>query len=161
MRMLREDAAIRFGIHLTVVCEVPGDRWGPIAPREKVLSLIDESGRFYGLDRREDFVQGARLDELELEFTAQIEAVTNLGLQPTHLDWHCLANGGRADIFELTLRLAKERGLALRVHGGPWIDTLRGQGLPTADHDPVDSYALDPAGKSGGTSRCSAISQSG
>jgi chitin disaccharide deacetylase len=148
MRMLRDNPEIHFGIHLSVICDMPGYRWGPVAPRDEVPSLIDESGRFYGLDRRADFLRGAQLDELEVEFTAQIDTVVNAELRPTHLDWHCLANGGRADIFELTLRLAKERGLALRVHGGPWIDTLRGQGLPTDDHDPVDSYALDPVGKS-------------
>jgi len=38
-----------------------------------------------------------RLDELEVEFRAQIEAVLFAGLKPTHLDWHCLHNGGRAE----------------------------------------------------------------
>ena len=29
---------------------------------------------------------------------ARIDAVVEVGLTPTHLDWHCLADGGRADI---------------------------------------------------------------
>jgi hypothetical protein len=70
------------------------------------------------------------------------------GLRPTHLDWHCLRIGDRADVFDLMLRLAREYGLALRVAGQSWIQTLQGQGLPTADYDFLDSYSLDPAGKS-------------
>ena len=98
MRMLREDAAIRFGIHLTVVCEVPGDRWGPIASREKVLSLVDgwvilRTGPQRGLCSRCP-TERARVGVHGSERRSRIP-----GLQPSYLDWHCLANGGRADIF--------------------------------------------------------------
>ena len=41
------------------------------------------------------------------------------GLTPTHLDWHALADGGRNDIFDLSLALAEEYQLAARV-AGPW-----------------------------------------
>jgi hypothetical protein len=43
--------------------------------------------------------------------------------------------------------LAKEYGLALRVMGRFWIEKLQSQGLPTNDHDFLDSYGLDPGGK--------------
>jgi hypothetical protein len=54
---------------------------------------------------------------LETEFRAQIETVLVAGLKPTHLDWHSLRIGGRADIFAVMLRLAREYSLALRVAG--------------------------------------------
>jgi predicted glycoside hydrolase/deacetylase ChbG (UPF0249 family) len=89
-----------------------------------------------------EMLERARLDELELEFRAQIEAVLAAELEPTHLDWHCLLNGGRADIFELTMSLAKEYGLALRVMSHPCIDLVQSQGLPTNDHDVLDSFGV-------------------
>jgi chitin disaccharide deacetylase len=70
------------------------------------------------------------------------------GLKPTHLDWHCLHSGGRADIFEMTLGLAKEYGLALRVYERPLIEKVQGQGLPSGEHNLLDSFRLELAGKS-------------
>jgi predicted glycoside hydrolase/deacetylase ChbG (UPF0249 family) len=148
MHLLREHPDLPFGVHLTAVCDMPGYRWGPLTPEDKVPSLIDGAGHFHGLDRLPEFLAAAQRDELKVEFRAQIEAVLANGLRPTHLDWHCLHNGGRADVFEMTLGLAREYGLALRVSDPASIERLQGQGLPTDDHDLLDSYALDPTGKS-------------
>ena len=68
-------------------------------------------------------------------------------LKPNHLDWYPQRIVGRADIFDLMVRLAREYGLALRVAGKPLIQKLQGQGLPTNDYDFLDSYSLDPANK--------------
>ncbi len=85
--------------------------------------------------------------ELELEFRAQIEAALAAGLAPTHLDWHCLYDGGRADVFDLTFALAREYGLALRVHAKPSVERVHRQGLPAADHGTLDSFRLTIDGK--------------
>jgi chitin disaccharide deacetylase len=62
---------------------------------------------------------------------------------PTHLDWHALADGGREDIFDLGRALAEEYRLAARV----WLERGRRmawqQGLPVVDHDFLDSFSLD------------------
>jgi predicted glycoside hydrolase/deacetylase ChbG (UPF0249 family) len=89
----------------------------------------------------------ATIPDLETEFRAQIEAVLAAGLRPTHLDWHCLHSGGRADIFALTLGLAHEYGLALRVGSHPFIEQVQARGLPTDDHDLLDSFAIPTAEK--------------
>jgi hypothetical protein len=59
-----------------------------------------------------------------------------------------LSNGGRADIFEATVRLAKEYGLAVRVFAPSTGEALQSQGPPTNEHNVLDSYRLDTAGKS-------------
>jgi chitin disaccharide deacetylase len=148
IRMLRENPQISFGLHLSVVSEMPGYRIGPVAPAAAVRSLTDGSGCFYGLDARAEFLAPAELGELETEFRAQIQAVLTVGLRPGHLDWHCLADGGRVDIFELTLELAREYRLALRVYDQARAARLRDQGRPANDHGVLDSYCLDPSGKS-------------
>ncbi len=148
MHLLSDHPDLAFGVHLTVICDLVQYRWGPLTSRDKVPSLIDETGFFYYVERIPEFLTQAKLSELEVEFRTQIEAVLAASLKPTHLDWHCLQNGGRADIFGLTVGLAKAYGLALRVHDRPVIETVQRQGLPTNDYDLLDSYALSSSEKS-------------
>jgi predicted glycoside hydrolase/deacetylase ChbG (UPF0249 family) len=147
IRLLGEHPEIPFGVHLTVISEFRAYRWGPLSSKDKVPSLLDEAGFFYRLDRRQEFLAQAALDEVAAEFRAQIEAVLAAQLRPTHLDWHCLADGGRADIFAMTLGLAQEYGLGLRTHEQASAEQCRRVNLPTTDYGVLDSYALNTAGK--------------
>jgi predicted glycoside hydrolase/deacetylase ChbG (UPF0249 family) len=148
MHFLADHPEIPFGVHLTVISDWADYRWGPVTSREKVPSLIDQAGYFYNFDHMPEFLAQVDLEQLELEFRMQIEVVLSAGLKPTHLDWHSLRIGGRMDICDLMLKLAREYGLALRVMGRPWIENVQRQGLPTNDYDFLDSYLLDPADKS-------------
>ena len=148
MQLLREHPEIPFGVHLTLVSEFSGYRWGPLASKSSVPTLVDESGFFFRYDRIPELLAQANLNEVEIEFRAQIDSVLNADLKPTHLDWHCIADGGRDDIFELTLALAKEYGFALRVHGRANADRLRHEGLPVSDHAILDSYHMGSDDKS-------------
>lgn len=148
MQLLSDYPTMPFGVHLTVVCDVPHYRCGPLTSRDKVPSLVDESGFFYMEERVPQWLAQVKLSELETELRAQIEAVLAAGLSPTHLDWHCLVNGGRADIFELTVKLAKEYGLTVRVSDRSTGEALQQKALPTNDHDVLDSYRLAVVEKS-------------
>ena len=148
MQLLSDHPDLPFGVHLTVVCDVSHYRCGPLTSRDKVPSLVDKTGFFYPLERIPEFLAQVKLSELEVEFRAQIEAVLAASLSPTHLDWHCLDDGGRADIFELTVKLAEAYGLAVRVFHRSTGVTLQQRGLPTNDHDVLDSYRLDLVEKS-------------
>src|SRR5680860_731338 len=148
MQMLKENPDIPFGVHLTLINDFSRYRWGPLTSRGEAPSLIDETGYFYRYDRIPEFLAQANLDEVAAEFKAQITAVQAAQLEPTHLDWHCLADGGRADIFEMTLGLAREYGLALRIHDRTLAEGCQRVGLPANDYDLLDSYRFDAAGKS-------------
>jgi predicted glycoside hydrolase/deacetylase ChbG (UPF0249 family) len=147
MHRLHENPDIRVGVHLTAVSEAVYYRWGPLTPKEKAPSLVDEAGYFYSEDRIPEFLAQVNLAELELEFRAQIEAVLAAGLKPTHMDSHCLINTRREDIFDMTVGLAKEYGLAMRVTNRPFIEKLQRQGYPTSDYDILDSYRVETADK--------------
>jgi predicted glycoside hydrolase/deacetylase ChbG (UPF0249 family) len=124
MALLRRHPEIPLGIHLTVICEYPAHGWGPLVSTQEVPSLLTEDGGFFNVDQLDELMAQARLDELELEFRAQIEAALAAKLEPTHLDWHCYLDGGREDVFELGVALAHE-------------------------YDPLlDSFSLDVDGKS-------------
>lgn len=148
VRFLAEHPEIAFGVHLTAMSDPELYRWGPVAPADQVPSLVDRFGYFYNFDDLHAHLPQVRLEELELEFRAQIETVLAAGLKPTHLDWHAIRFGPRSDIFELMIRLARGYGLALRVIGSSWIEMLQGQGLPTIDYDFLDSSSIDPQTKS-------------
>jgi hypothetical protein len=111
-------------------------------------SLLDGAGRLYSPNDKGLLVEQARVAEVEIELRAQIDTVLAAGLAPTQLDWHCLADGGPADLFDLSLALAEEYGLAARVWLEPGLGTVRERGLPVVDHRFLDSFALDP------TARC-------
>jgi chitin disaccharide deacetylase len=147
MHLLKQNPDIPFGVHLTAVSEAAYYRWGPLTSKEKVPSLLDEAGYFYSEDRIPEFLAQVNLAELELEFRAQIEAVLAAGLKPTHMDSHCLVNTRREDIFDMTVGLAKEYGLAMRVTNRPLIEKLQRQDYPTNDYDILDSYRVETADK--------------
>jgi chitin disaccharide deacetylase len=147
VRLLAKHPDIAFGIHLTAIGESATYRWRPLSCRDDVRSLVDESGYLYPFDRMAELFAGLELDELELEFRAQIEWVLAAGLRPTHLDWHSLRFSGAPEIFELMFKLAREYGLALRVRERASIARVQRERLPVNDHDFLDSFSIDTAGK--------------
>ena len=145
MRLLRERPHIPFGIHLALIRDVPEYHWGPAADKADVPSLLDPDTNELYIDtpmQRATLLAEAKLSDVERELRAQIDAVVDAGLAATHLDWHCLADGGRADILDLAIALADEYGLAARV----WLDDgrrkAREQSKPVVDNPFVDSYAI-------------------
>jgi len=102
-----------FGLHLTLTSERVYYRWGPVAPRDKVASLVDANGYFW-----HDWAADRRIDpkEVELELRAQIERAYAMGIRPTHLDSHQyrLYDNGK-DLFEALLRIAREKNLPFFV----------------------------------------------
>jgi predicted glycoside hydrolase/deacetylase ChbG (UPF0249 family) len=94
------------GLHLTLTSERVFYRWGPVAPRDKVPSLVDSNGYFHL-----NWTGTTHIDarEVELELRAQIERAVGMGVRPTHLDSHQyrLFENGK-DIFESALRVAHE-----------------------------------------------------
>lgn len=147
LALLRQRPEIPCGVHLTLVNDTAHYRWGPLSDRGGVPSLVDASGRFLSGSDRSTLLARARLDEVEREFRAQLREVLDGGVSPTHLDWHCLADGGREDIFELTVALAEEHGLAVRVWGEPARRAALKRGRPVVDHPFLDSFSLALDGK--------------
>jgi len=148
MQVLVGHPGASFGVHLTVIGDGYTYRWRPLTSKEKVPTLVDQTGYFYNFDRMAKFFAQIDLSQLDLEFRAQIESVLAVGLNPTHLDWHSLRIRNREDILDLLFHLACEYGLALRVYGRSSIEKIQGKGFPTADFDFLDSSSLDPVRKS-------------
>lgn len=143
MTLVRGNPDLRFGVHLTAISEQPHYRWGPLASRDKVPSLVDENGFFFDENRIQEFLSHVRLSELECEFRTQIETLLRGGLNPTHLDSHCDVHVRRDDIFDMVKGLAIEYGLALRVSQSRFINALLGEGYAVNSHDDLDSTKVE------------------
>ena len=95
--LLRQRPHVRFGVHLALIHDSDRYVWGPCAAKAGVLSLLDPAiGELFTdapINRRRLLGQ-ARLKDVERELRAQLESVVGAGLCPTHLDWHCLGDGG-------------------------------------------------------------------
>jgi len=102
-----------FGLHLTLTSERVYYRWGPVAPADKVPSLLDENGYFH---HDWDKNQHINPKEVEIELRAQIVRALAMGVRPTHLDSHqyrLIVNG--KDLFDVMVRVAHEYKLPVFV----------------------------------------------
>lgn len=95
-----------FGMHLTLTSEWKYFKWGPVASREQVSSLVDSLGYFY--DNCAEMVAHAKPEEVELELRAQIDKAIAMGIVPTHLDSHmgCLFFTTPA-MFDIYMKLGR------------------------------------------------------
>jgi predicted glycoside hydrolase/deacetylase ChbG (UPF0249 family) len=75
------------GLHVTLTAEWDAPRWGPVSPRERVRSLIDEQGNFLR-DPLAIHKRKVDLDELMLEIQAQLDKARAAGLNIQYVDEH-------------------------------------------------------------------------
>jgi hypothetical protein len=104
---------VDFGLHLTLTSERVYYRWGPVASKNEVPSLVDANGYFH-----HDWTATAPINpkEAELELRAQIDRAYRMGIHPTHLDSHqyrLIENG--KELFEVFLRVAHDYKLPVFV----------------------------------------------
>ncbi len=145
--LLTANPGIPHGVHLTTISEHEIYRWRPLTSPDKIPSLVDGEGFFPLETEKSALLLRANLNELEIEWRAQIEAALAHGLHPNQLDSHCNIHDAREDIFRLSIRLAREYGLALRVHEPQFIQMIKRMALPVIDHTDLDSYDIPTAGK--------------
>jgi predicted glycoside hydrolase/deacetylase ChbG (UPF0249 family) len=126
-----------FGLHLTLTSERVYYRWGPVAPADKVPSLVDQNGYFH-----HEWKEGEHINakEVEVELRAQIERALAMGVRPTHLDSHqyrLIMNG--KELFDTMLRVAHEYKLPVFVTRDwfadhPYLQASLGPGDIVLDH---------------------------
>jgi hopanoid biosynthesis associated protein HpnK len=112
VELARDTSGLGVGVHLNL------NDGPPVAPRESVPSLVNDSGEFEGGPDGlllKIATRGLAMREVEIEWEAQISKVRNAGIEPTHLDGHKHVHM-LPGLFEIALRLAKRHGIgAIRV----------------------------------------------
>jgi chitin disaccharide deacetylase len=113
----RTHPAADIGIHLTLTSEWSDYKWGPVAPRDQVPSLVDPDGYFY--PDVEPFAAHAKPEEAEREVRAQIARAEQMGIHPTHLDIHMGAMAATPQLYAVLIKVGHEMHLpfmALRTN---------------------------------------------
>ena len=105
------------GIHLAENSEWTTFRWGPVAPKDQVPSMLDESGY---LPLTEDIVaKQARPEEVAIELKAQIEKAKAAGVNITHVDSHMGTLFHTPALFNVYLSTARAVGVPLLLPRTP------------------------------------------
>ena len=108
-RMARERPGIDLGVHLTLTSEWEHYRWGPIAGRNTVPSLLDEQGYLPRTTR--EVARRGRPEEVELELRAQLDSALDAGIDVTHVDAH-MGAAFQPEFIGIYARLAVEYRIA-------------------------------------------------
>lgn len=131
-----------FGLHLTLNSEWKTYRWGPVAPREKVPSLLDKDGFLHqGVPA---VAASVKASEVEIELRAQIERARHFEVPVTHLDTHMGALVSRPDLVEVYVNLGIEYNLPVLFIRHADKDPKAAKEYPAlAEKTPELSLALD------------------
>lgn len=138
-----------FGIHLTLNSEFDKYRWGPVAGRDKVPTLVDKDGYLHG--SKEEVIAQARPAEVEIELRAQIDRALKAGIKLSHLDTHMGTVVSTGDMLEIYVRLGLEYDLPVMIirhldpiliqgypdlaeKNGEYIQALEAKSLPAIDY---------------------------
>ena len=138
--MARARPDVDLGVHLTLNAEFDGYRWGPVAGRTAVPSLVDEAGHLHRTSR--ETVEAGSAADVRTELRAQIDAALAAGIDVTHLDSH-MGTVFHPKFFEVYLELGREYELPLFL---PRMEGLRPDpdGFIVFDGFDADSLDFEP-----------------
>ena len=94
------------GLHLALTSEWKTYRWGAVASKDTVPSLLDPDG--YLWPETGPALQHIKAEEAEREIRAQIEHAIALGIHPTHVDSHMGVLFSHPDLFAAYVKVAHE-----------------------------------------------------
>ncbi len=94
------------GIHLDLTAEWQTLRWPGLVPRSEAPTLYDAEGFLPATT--EQVARQASAADVEKELRAQVARARELGLRPTHLDWHMAGVMVKPEFFQAFLRVAHE-----------------------------------------------------
>lgn len=150
---MKENPDVDMGLHLTLTSEYDGYRWGPVAGKQAVPTLVDEQGCLW--DNVPLAREHASPDDVEKEIRAQIDRAETMGLPITHLDSH-MGTLFTPEFIDRYVKVGIEKQIPILMAGpvnpgdapeGSRAAMMAGVaqrvwdgGLPVIDHVHGDSY---------------------
>lgn len=106
MELSKRFPSLKIGVHMTLTANglkpVLGD---------KVPSLVNDEGHF---KNAKEILNTYCIDEVEREWTAQIEKFLSCGFEPTHIDSHHNIHGSCVELFQIAKKLSQKYHLPIR-----------------------------------------------
>jgi predicted glycoside hydrolase/deacetylase ChbG (UPF0249 family) len=131
---MRDTPRLGLGVHLVLTADQP------LVKPEAVKSITDEKGNFLKLAVLIERINRINVDEVKLEWRAQIEAfVRATDRKPTHLDSHHHTSYFSPALIRAMLELAKEFDCGIRLPNVHGSDEMAG--LPSSLIGPINEYA--------------------
>jgi len=120
------------GVHLTLTCEWDNFRWGPVAGKSVVPSLVGPHGN---LKKLENAITSIDAKQAEMEMREQVKLIRSAGIEPTHIDAHQFIVLFRPDLFDSYLKIGRETGIPVLLSSSlfPWIRAWIGDSVPAPD----------------------------
>lgn len=117
VEILKQHPEISVGVHLVLNSEWKEFKWGPVTPYDKVPSLVDSSGKFYGT-RKEFFSHRPKIREVARELRAQLDLAKRKGLNVSYIDNHMSTAISTLEFQEEMEKIAKEYHIGISRYFG-------------------------------------------
>jgi predicted glycoside hydrolase/deacetylase ChbG (UPF0249 family) len=155
----RANPEFDLGVHLTLTSEWTDYRWGPVAGRSAVPSLLDAEG--YLPRTLPEVARHARPEDVHTELRAQVRMALDAGVDVTHLDSHmgtCFVPSllpvyeALGEEFRVPLFVARPDDAQLEANGLAGLgdlfrqaaDRVEAKGIPVRDGFDSDSLGFEP-----------------
>lgn len=116
VHFLNENKDVDAGLHLTMTSEWKEYRWGPLAGKPMVKTLVDKEGALWPSVK--DVVQHGSPDHVEMEIRAQLERARTMGFEPTHMDSHMGTLFASPAFLERYVKVGIEEKIPVMLPGG-------------------------------------------
>jgi chitin disaccharide deacetylase len=138
----KQHSDISLGVHLTLCSEYNTYRWGPVASKDQVPSLLDPFGFLF--PHGSDTVSHGEPAEIERELRAQMDRAIQFGFNPDFVDSHQRALFSNQELFEMYMKIAHDYKLPFligrdRGTGGKFVPLVHDKDLV------VDSVTVIPS----------------
>ncbi len=116
VHFLKENKDIDAGLHLTLTSEWTQYRWGPLAGKPMVRSLVDREGALWPSVK--DVVKNGSAEHVETEIRAQLERARTMGFEPTHMDSHMGTLFATPEFLQRYIKVGIEEKIPVMLPGG-------------------------------------------
>ncbi len=116
--ILKQYDNVSIGVHLCANSEWKNFKWGPVTSKNQVPSLINEEGYFWGSYQELNIDHAPNVDEMEIEFRAQIDRALASGLEIDYIDNHMGAGMHTPEQRKMVESIARDYGLAISSYWG-------------------------------------------
>nr|WP_184175128.1 polysaccharide deacetylase family protein [Rhabdobacter roseus] len=113
---MKQNPGLDAGLHLTLTSEWKDYRWGPLAGKPAVKSLVDAEGALWPSVK--DVVKNGTPDDVEREIRAQIDRARTMGFEPTHLDSHMGTLFATPAFIERYVKVGMQEKIPVMFPGG-------------------------------------------